>query len=135
MTTTQPTQRQSFVRRVDVMNWALSVVVVIGAVWTQPADIWRGVLAGAMVATVNFRVLAALVSRFISGGVTNQSVAVAALMFKMLVLAAFLLVVLLLLKPDPVAMIVGLSVAPLSLLVVGLIAPHNTDSPSSEVPS
>ena len=134
MTTMTPSHL--FVRRVDVLSWVFAVVLSLAAWVTQPEPIFVGVLVGGLLSAVNFRVLASLVGRLTAQAGTNPSLAVAGLMGKLLGMAVAVFLALQLLNPDPVAVVVGLSVAPLSLLLVGAFArPAAIEPNSSEVPS
>tara|TARA_B100001094_G_scaffold290422_1_gene307977 strand:+ start:183 stop:533 length:351 start_codon:yes stop_codon:yes gene_type:complete len=113
----------------------LSLALVAGAWASQGRVVVVGCLVGALLATVNFRVLATLVGRITETATGNPSLAVAGLMGKLLGMAVAVFLTLKLLRPNPVAVVVGLSVAPLSLLMVGLFmsSASSTDAEQPEV--
>ncbi|MCO4762659.1 MAG: hypothetical protein KC502_14195 [Myxococcales bacterium] len=113
--------RLTFIRRVELLHIVLGALVLGLALVMGTRPQWIGVGAGALLATANFRAMATLLSKFTTGGTGAQSAAVGLLMVKLLVLALAVFAILTLLSPDVAAFAVGLTVTPVSLLLVSAL--------------
>ncbi len=121
--------RRQFIRRVELTHVALGAVAFGLAFALAPQAIWVGVGTGALLGAANFRAMANLLDRFTTGDTQARSLAVGMLMGKLLVMAFAVFAVLTWLAPDPAAFAGGLTVAPVSLLLVSAFArPTTPDS-------
>lgn len=123
--------RSRMLRKVEVAHAVIAVcVVVAAAVWSDLPQL-VGLGAGFVLGGLNARALAALATRMTSVDAQARGAAAGLLMAKMLLLMAAVGAVLLLAKPDPVAFVIAISVAPAMLLGAGLLGLGN--APEAEV--
>jgi hypothetical protein len=120
------TSRRRFIFRVELMHVVLGVLGFGAAFFMATEPVWIGAGAGAAVAIANFHAMASLLERLTMGDMQSRSIAVGLLMVKLLVLGAAVLAILTLLSPDAAAFAAGLSVTPLSLLLVSAFARPTT---------
>ncbi len=123
-----PVGRRRFIFRVEVLHGVLGSVGFLIALLAGTRPMWVGVGAGALVAVANFHAMAGLLERLTMGDMQTRSIAVGMLMVKLLVLGAAVLAILTLLQPNAAAFAAGLTVTPLSLLLVSAFARPTADS-------
>lgn len=124
--------RSRFIGRVEKVHAVLAVVsiAVAAARWGQP--VWSGVMLGALLGGLNFRALSVLAARFTrTGDATARSGAMGLIILKMGAMMAAVAVVMIVAKPSGAAFVVGISAAPVALLLVsGFARPTFDDDPS-----
>jgi hypothetical protein len=116
-------ERRRFIRRVEMLH-ALAALAAVGlALMVWPGERWTGVLAGVLLGAANFRAMAMFTER-LTGSVNadGRNRALALLVGKLMALIVIVGVVMLILKPDPLAFILGISLAPAALLLVAAVA-------------
>jgi len=79
-----------------------------------------GMLAGALVGAANFRALGVLTARMVGGETNSRNAAIGMLVAKFILLAAALGAIVTWVRPDIVALLVGLTLAPACLVVLVL---------------
>jgi len=106
------------------MLHAVVALAAVGlALMAWPGERWTGVLAGVLLGAGNFRAMAMFTERLTSSvDADGRNRALTLLVVKLIVLIVTVGAVMLLLKPDPLAFILGLSVAPAALLIVAAVA-------------
>jgi len=128
--TAATSNRRIFVRRVVLTHVVIGLLAFGVALFTGSQPVWIGVGMGALVATANFQAMAGLLERLTMGDMQTRSLAVGLLMVKLLVLGGAIVAILSLLAPSPIAFVVGLSVTPLSLLLVSAFLRPTDASPN-----
>jgi hypothetical protein len=125
--------RRRFIRRVEGVHAALGAcaVAVAIALWSQA--IWSGVLMGALLGGLNFRALALLAAKFTETGENAaRSGAMGLIIVKMAVMMAAVGGVMVFAEPNVGAFLVGISGAPVAMMLVAVVArPTFDDSPQS----
>ncbi len=105
------------IRNVERLHIALAVVACgVSALFGRQALI--GAIVGVAIGGVNFRVGAFLTRRFTEGTGRSKSAAVFLLVGKLALLALALGAAMRLLHPNPISLLVALSLAPLSTMIV-----------------
>jgi hypothetical protein len=117
--------------QVERVHAAVAVVAMLIALAVAARPVWSAVLAGTLVGAANFRVLALLTQRLVSGTTSTKNAAIALLLFKFIGLIAVLGVIVLWLKPDSLTFLIALTLAPLCLLVVVLRRRPDPAAPSA----
>ena len=124
--------RRRFIRRVEGAHAVLSVVAVSAAAFLHTRPVWTGVLLGALLGGMNFRALALLAARFTrTDDNAGRSGAMGLIIAKMAAMMAAVGAVMLLAKPDVGGFLVGISAAPVSLVIVAAIARPTFDDASA----
>lgn len=116
---TTDTNRASLTQRVERVHLVLVAVLVVTAVALAELPVWSGVLAGGLVGAANFRALAFLTQRFVGGETRTRNSAIGLLLLKFALLAGVLGAIVTWLAPNPIAFLVGLTLAPVCL--VGIV--------------
>ena len=120
-------ERRRFIRRVEMLHAAAAVLGVLLAVSLLSGDRLSGVLAGVLLGGTNLRAMTLITERLTGSADANgRNGALALLLGKLMLLIATVGAVMLLLKPDPLAFIAALSLAPAALLVVAAVARPDT---------
>ncbi len=116
-------ERRRFIRRVEMLH-ALTALAAVGlAMMIWPGERWTGVLAGVLLGAANFRAMAMFTERLTSSTTAGgRNGALALLVGKIMALIVVIGVVMLILKPNPIAFILGVSLAPAALLIMAAIA-------------
>ena len=116
-------ERRRFIRRVELFHAAAAAVGVLLALSLWSGDRLSGVLAGVLLGGANLRAMTLITERLTSSPDANgRNGALALLLGKLMLLIATVAGVMLLLKPDALAFIAALSLAPAALLVVAAVA-------------
>lgn len=110
------------IRTIERAQIALSVLLIVAAIilWPTP-KVWGGVLAGSIIAYLNFRLLRRVVTKLVATGHTEKP-AVSALRFIVKMVGLFFIVGFLVLgaKVNSVALLVGFSSMVLAISYEGL---------------
>ncbi len=115
--------RRQFIRRVEGLHAALGVVACVVAFLGWPTSIALGVFVGALLGGLNFRALALLAAKFTRvGDNAARSGAMGLIVVKLGAMMAAVGGVMVLVKPDVGAFLVGISLAPAALIGVALMA-------------
>lgn len=120
MPSTAATAPTSLTQRVERVHLALVAVLVLAAVALAGPPVWSGVLAGGLVGAANFRALAFLTVRFVAGETRTRQGAIGLLLLKFALLTGVVGAIVTWLEPDPIAFLVGLTLAPVCLTGVVL---------------
>ncbi len=121
--------RRRFIRRIELTHLGLAAVACALAASLAGPAVLTGVALGAALGGLNFRALAILAARFTRAGDNAARAGSAGLLiFKMVALMAAVGVVFVLIEPDGVGFIAGISLAPLALIVVSMIARPSFDA-------
>ena len=131
-------ERRRFIRRVEVLHAVVAFVAVLLTLSFWSGDRLSGVLAGALLGAANFRAMAMITERLTgSASASGRNTALGLLFGKLFGLIAAVAAVLFVLQPDPLAFILGLSLAPAALLIVATVARPDTaldDEPTGAEP-
>ena len=114
----------SIVARTERTHLGLAAAAFAVALAVAPASFWSGLLVGVLFGAANFRALAFLTGRMVDADRSSRNAAVGLLLVKFAVLAGGIGAVLTWLEPDGLALLLGLTLAPLSLAVTMAIAPR-----------
>lgn len=124
--------RKRFVSRVELLHVVFGLAGFATAFAMAAEPVWIGVGSGAAVALANFHAMAGLLQRLTTGDMQARSLAVGLLMLKLLLLGGAVLAILTLLEADPVGFAVGLSVTPVSLLIVSFFSAGGLGSAATD---
>jgi hypothetical protein len=94
---------------------------------------WLGLLAGAVIGAANLHVLGLLAQRITQGSTRTKGAAVLGLVLKMGAVAAAVAATMFWLKPQPLALMAGLTLAPATLVLVAYLAAPSTHDAESSV--
>lgn len=120
-------ERRRFIRRVELLHVAAAACGVLLAFSLWSGDRLSGVVAGVLLGGANLRAMTLITERLTSSLDANgRNGALALLLGKLMLLIATVGAVMLLLKPDVLAFIAALSLAPAALLVVAAVARPDT---------
>lgn len=129
--------RRRFIRRIELVHVTIAAVACAVAGVTSSASVVMGVALGALLGGLNFRALAVLATRMTAtdGDAATRSGSAALIILKMLAMMAAVGAVLVWIRPDGIGFIIGLSLAPLALLVgsFALLRDANKDTSAVEV--
>ncbi len=114
--------RRSFIRRVERLHLLLAIVVCAVVVPMWPDGRWLGLVAGAAIGGANFRVLAVLTAKMTRVDPAQQKIGSMLLVGKMPALLVAIGLVMWWLQPEPIAFVIGLSLAPIALVLVSAFA-------------
>ena len=114
--------RRSFIRKVERLHLLLAIVVCAIAVPIWADGRWMGLVAGAAIGGANFRALALLTARLTRVDPTQRKIASMMLVGKLPMLLAAIGLVMWWLQPEPVSFVIGLSLAPVALVLVSAFA-------------
>ena len=112
--------RSDLTARVSRDACVLGVALTAPAAWLGGLDGALGAAAGAGIAVVNFRWLASRISAAVGGSAEARGVWRLGAMLRLAVLAAAVALVLLSGHADPLAIVAGLSVIPVTVIACGL---------------
>lgn len=128
---------KALVKSVERLHVVVTVLALLAAFGLGSRPHWMGILLGALIGGVNFRGLAMVTQRLTSGETQTKNGAIGLLMGKFLLVGLAIAVILLAFKPNALTLLVGLSFAPICLVLVVLRQPKPSDGapPQSTVPS
>ncbi|MEY3014822.1 MAG: hypothetical protein RIT45_3557 [Pseudomonadota bacterium] len=121
MDAAQPMPRETMHRKVEVLHLVVALVAVVVAAAIGSREVLIGLGAGFLLGGLNARALTALTRRMTSTDAQARGAASGLLFGKMLLLMGAVGAVLMLGKPDPVAFVVAISVAPAMMLGAALL--------------
>ena len=121
--------------RVERVHAVIAVLAITLTVLATARPVWTGVAAGTVLGGANLHLLGILTRRLVDRTTSSKGAAVGGLMIKLAVLAAAIAAVMFWLKPHPVALMGGLSLAPGLLVVVAFVAPPAPSTPAAEAAS
>lgn len=124
--------RPALLVRAEVTHAVLAAVATVAAVGLATRPTWLGLLAGAVIGGANLHLLGIIAQRITQGSTRSKGAAVLGLVLKLGAVAAVLGATMFWLKPQPLALLVGLTLAPATLVAVAyLAAPDTTAAPVS----
>jgi len=116
------------VKSVERLHLAVTALALLAAFGLGHRPHWLGILLGALIGGVNFRGLALVTQRLTSVETQTKNGAIALLMGKFLLVGLAIAVILPAFKPNALTLLVGLSFAPVCLVLVVLRQPKPTDA-------
>lgn len=111
----------ALITQVERVHAAVAGLAVLVGLVVAQRPVWAGLLAGGLIGGLNFRALGWLAVRLLSGRTRSQHAAIGLLLLKFTALAAAIGAVVIYLRPAPLALLVGVSFAPATLVVVALL--------------
>ncbi len=114
------TQQPSLIAQVEKLHVVVALLAVLATVALAGKAQVAGMLAGALVGAGNFRALGVLTSRLVGGETGSRNAAIGLLLAKFTLLAALLGAIVTWVRPDIVALLIGLTLAPACLVVLVL---------------
>lgn len=112
------TQHPSLIVQVERLHVVVALAAVLVSVVVADKAHVAGMLAGVLVGGANFRALGMLTSRFVGGETSSRNAAIGLLVAKFAVLAAALGAIVTWVRPDIVALLIGLTLAPACLVAL-----------------
>jgi len=122
------------IHRIERLNYALAIVVVLGGLLTRSQPVILGLMVGASLTCLNFYVLRRLIVKWTADAASGKGGGAASMLMlpKMLGLMGAVTVAVLLLPLDVVAFTVGYSIFIVSIVVEASYTALRTPSPSAD---
>lgn len=125
--------RPALLVRAEVTHAVVSGVATAAAAAMASRPAWLGLLAGAVIGAANLHLLGLIAQRITQGSTRSKSAAVLGLVLKMGAVAAAVAATMFWLKPQPLALMAGLTLAPATLVAVAYLAAPTTNDAVSGV--
>ncbi len=123
---------KTMVKNVERLHAVVALLALLLTFALADRPHWMGIVLGAFIGALNFRGLAMVTQRLVSGETRTKNGAIGLLMGKFLLVGLAIAVILLALKPNALTLLVGLSLAPICLVLVVLRQPKTNDAPPSQ---
>lgn len=113
-------QQPTLIAQVERLHVAVAAVAVVAGFVLGGRAAGLGLIAGALVGAANFRGLGILTQRFVGGETQSRNTAIGLLVVKFVLLAAVIGAIVTWLRPDMLALLLGLTLAPACLVALVL---------------